>query len=607
MASIPTTRISLSPSSSNSNPNFNPKFTSRTSAFFSNSLRPSVHPLKKHHYHHNHHHFTSTPCCRCKKYNPSGESGGIRWNLLLQDAVQSAVKRCKEYLSTYWDTLCKVEEELEELSGDKLKSKENLKSEENKVFPEREEKKEEHEWSWERWKQHIGETEENERLLQALKLQLKSAVAIEDFNSAERLKQAISIARKYDFVGRAISDLNRAIVEERYGDATDIRDHAGAGLIGWWAGLSENASDPYGLIVRITAEYGRYVAKSYSSRQLTSSSPGVPLFEVYFIKTNGELKQQAVYIKPGNTKSSEFDNLVQKATISERLLSDSLFGQGPGIEDPNIDVEEKDSSDNPNILNLSQDDTLPRFKLTIFITSSGKIDGDHIAKIFIGQILDEDDDEEEENDDEENDDGEFESDMENLSDEEIGIDEETGADAEQEIAYSSKSLRSENEKVADSLVHIPARLERKDRFSFTLHIDNDEKPKEDSGTQQLKKKNAAVIPPQQGADLVLPDLVKLGSMKKGRSVKVMFRAKIGKQHQLPDKGLIPKELGVVARYKGRGCISGADIGFKSPQWVDGELLILDGKFTRDAPVIGFFYLDSNFQIVEFFSRLILPD
>lgn len=41
-----------------------------------------------------------------------------------------------------------------------------------------------------------------------MQLQLKSAVAIEDFNSAERLKQAISIARKYDFVGRAISDLN---------------------------------------------------------------------------------------------------------------------------------------------------------------------------------------------------------------------------------------------------------------------------------------------------------------------------------------------------------------------------------------------------------------
>lgn len=92
----------------------------------------------------------------------------------MQDAVQSAVKRCKEYLSSYWDSPSKeVEEELKELSGDELKlkkSKGNLKSEENKVFPEREEKKEEHEWSWGRWKQHIGETEENERLLQALKV-----------------------------------------------------------------------------------------------------------------------------------------------------------------------------------------------------------------------------------------------------------------------------------------------------------------------------------------------------------------------------------------------------------------------------------------------------
>ncbi|KAF6989093.1 hypothetical protein CFC21_006477, partial [Triticum aestivum] len=86
---------------------------------------------------------------------------------------------------------------------------------------------------------------------------------------------------------------------------------------------------------------------------------------------------------------------------------------------------------------------------------------------------------------------------------------------------------------------------------------------------------------------------------------VVFRAKVGKHYQLPHKGVIPRELGVVARYKGQRRI--ADAGFKNPRWVDGELLILDGKFIRDGPVIAFFYWTSNLHLFEFFRRLSLPD
>lgn len=36
--------------------------------------------------------------------------------------------------------------------------------------------------------------------------------------------------------------------------------------VGWWAGVSEDATDPYGRIIHISAEYGRYIARSYSPR-----------------------------------------------------------------------------------------------------------------------------------------------------------------------------------------------------------------------------------------------------------------------------------------------------------------------------------------------------
>lgn len=93
----------------------------------------------------------------------------------------------------------------------------------------------------------------------------------------------------------------------------------------------------------------------------------------------------------------------------------------------------------------------------------------------------------------------------------------------------------------------------------------------------------------------------------------------------------------VARYRGQGRL--AESGFKNPRWVDGELVILDGKvgilwntmlslnlifggikyqlmvasfckfvqYIKGGPVVGFVYWAPEFHFLVFFNRLRLQD
>ena len=86
-----------------------------------------------------------------------------------------------------------------------------------------------------------------------------------------------------------------------------------------------------------------------------------------------------------------------------------------------------------------------------------------------------------------------------------------------------------------------------------------------------------------------------------------FRARVGRAHRLDHHGAYPEDLGVLARYKGQG--RAAKPGFSDPRWVDGELLLLDGKggaLTGGAELGLVWAVPGERRFLILLSRLALP-
>ena len=65
---------------------------------------------------------------------------------------------------------------------------------------------------------------------------------------------------------------------------------------------------------------------------------------------------------------------------------------------------------------------------------------------------------------------------------------------------------------------------------------------------------------------------------------ISFKAKVGRKYKLTNSEEYPEELGVIARYKGEGCV--AQPGFTNPKWVDGELLVFSTSGSTSGSITG---------------------
>jgi len=415
---------------------------------------------------------------------------------------------------------------------------------------------------------------------------------------------------------------------------------------------------------------------------------------------------QAVHLKPDGSDSDQVPNMLrEKLGIDSINISSSPLGSKHEEFDGSVNMDDKDSDDSniaagPGSKNLSSDLTaVPRIKI-LKVVPMQNVDHDYIINIF-DQISEEDDDnddhevENESSEDVDNDDNSGVA--ETVSAEENG--DESGDESDIETLVSFDFVSENNvyasRPSAEAFERMPARLEKRDRFSFSFYTEEYSKKLDAGKARQTSKETVGLHADQQDyGGFVQLDRVKLSGSNKKLSIlqlgikqnnkvqqklhgvthfsriqmpifsdpltglyvttsgfdseilslqrkfgqwrddgsseehsdllfyehveavkltgdnlmpagQVVFRAKVGDRYQLPHKGIIPRELGVIARYKGQRKI--ADPGFQNPRWVDGELLIIDGKFIRDGPVIAFFYWTSNFHRFEFFRRLRLPE
>ncbi|XP_048561138.1 protein EXECUTER 2, chloroplastic-like [Triticum urartu] len=570
-------------------------------------------------------------------------------------------------------------------------------------------------WDWARWSRHFAEVDQAESYASVLRFQLEEAVEGEDFAEAAALKRALLDATADDAVSRVMAELKSAIEEQRYQDASRLTKLAGTSLVGWWVGYAKDTDDSIGRIVRITPGVGRYVAKSYSPRQLVTASSGSPLFEIFLVRDEDETyTMKVVHLRPtkgtSSTSSSmpstatedpvkaEIESSPESSTLSEGLTdeanTDTTLKGNEDVEEKAQDTgrtKESGVEGLKSVLNFFKS-RIPEFKVQVInveVPEEAELVADSSEELVQDDVK-----------------STSESSLEEPSTEEFQ--EEDVSDGDSDSNDESKGpevklfisgvVHNKEEAGAKSYVRVPAEINNLERDSFELYIPGKGSDRDLSETKAAKQK-VADMAAKLASELMPSDVAKAlwGTTKSSSKInkevqellkltlskarvkltentifnrivtdsngsdpfnglyvgafspygpevvqlrrkfghwnstddveffeyveavkltgdlsvpagQVTFRAKVAKGSRLENRGAYPEEFGVTASYKGQGRI--AQPGFKNPRWVDGELLVLNGKSAIPhigGAELGFLYSVPEQSFLVLFDRLTLPE
>uniref|UniRef100_A0ACD5VN19 Uncharacterized protein n=1 Tax=Avena sativa TaxID=4498 RepID=A0ACD5VN19_AVESA len=569
-------------------------------------------------------------------------------------------------------------------------------------------------WDWSRWSRHFAEVDQAESYASVLSFQLEEAVESEDFAEAATLKRAILEASADDAVAHVMAELKSAIEEQRYQDASRLTKLAGTSLVGWWVGYAKDTDDSIGRIVQISPGVGRYVAKSYSPRQLVTASSGSPLFEIFLVRDEDETyTMKVVHLRPtkGTSSASSISSTATEApvkvesgsspessalseAITEEANTDTTLKGTEDVEEKVQDVgrtKESGVEGLKSVLNFFKS-RIPEFKVQVInvdVPEETDLVTDSSEELVQDDVK-----------------STSESSLEEPSTEEFQ--EEDVSDGDSDSNDDSKSpevklfisgvVHNKEDAGAKSYVRVPAEINNLERDSFELYIPGKGSDRDLAETKAAKQKVAdmaaklaselmpsdvakalwgttkssskinkevqellkltlskarvkltentifnRITTDSNGADpfngLYVgafspygPEVVQLrrkfghwnstdevGFFEYVEAVKltgdlsvpagqITFRAKVGKGTRLENRGAYPEEFGVTASYKGQGRI--AQPGFKNPRWVDGELLVLNGKSAiphLGGAELGFLYSVPEQSFLVLFDRLTLPE
>uniref|UniRef100_A0A1J3CI57 Protein EXECUTER 1, chloroplastic n=1 Tax=Noccaea caerulescens TaxID=107243 RepID=A0A1J3CI57_NOCCA len=383
-------------------------------------------------------------------------------------------------------------------------------------------------WDWNRWNRHFSEVEEIESLVSLLKFQLEEAIESEDFKEAAKLKKAIGEATVNDDVAEIMCQLQTAIREERYHDASRICSQTGSGLVGWWVGYPQDSDEPFGRILRIEPGVGRFIGKSYSPRQLVTAAAGTPLFEIFIVKGNdGGYVTQVVYL----------EHVKQKPSDSEKSYSRAHQSSNASIENTSIldvrgsEVQVDKKEDRLQLLNAQEPteegiknvieflkDKIPGLKMKMDIRIPGEeiVGSDDATEELVGEGIEETNSADEGEDD--------------------GIEEiasmDSGKHFNTKLLFGGVLHNTEDSSIEDELVRVSADITDTERDSFILHVPGRSKKDIDTRKNIVSKEQVAALAAQGISDLMPPEVAEAfwglekAPLKVSRNVREMVKLAI---------------------------------------------------------------------------------